>query len=131
LAALVSLWSVGCGGAPEGPERHPVTGTVKREGIAVDNGSIQFTPAGGGPAAMAMIKDGTYTFTEESGPVAGKQAVNIVHFPPRGEVPPGTPKKDADVLPETRFKKAMPQGGWNKEVEVGEGIRANRFQSGE
>lgn len=119
--AWVGLFSVllasGCGG-PEGPKRFAITGTVTREGQAVDNGNIQFTPTGGGPSTMSSITDGVYKFTAQSGPVAGKHSVQIIHFPPREEVPPGVPKKDANILPETRFEKPMPKNGWMKEVEV-------------
>jgi hypothetical protein len=70
---------------------------------------------------MSNILDGTYKFTALNGPVAGKQTVQIIHFPPREEVPPGTPKKDAKILKETRFKKPMPKNGWMKEAEVTDG----------
>lgn len=75
-------------------------------------------PTGGGPAAAAVITGGKYRFTKETGPVVGKQNVQIVHFPQREEVPPGTPKKDAKIIPDDRFKKAMPKGGWTEETEI-------------
>lgn len=120
LGIALTLILSGCGG-PQGPKRVAITGNVTREGQPVDNGNIQFTPTGGGPMAMSNIADGVYKFTAENGPVAGTHKVQIVHFPPREEVPPGTPKKDADILPETRFEKPMPKEGWIKEVEVTEG----------
>lgn len=116
----IGILMAGCGG-PQGPKRYAIEGTVTREDQPVDNGSIQFTPTAGGPSTMSAITDGTYKFTTQSGPTAGKHSVQIIHFPPREEVPPGTPKKDANILPETRFKKPMPTNGWKKEAEVVEG----------
>lgn len=111
------LLVAGCG-APSGPERIPIMGNVVREGELVDTGTIQFVPSGGGPAAQTAIKDGRYQFTKENGPVEGKQTVNIVQFALRAEAEPGTPKKDAEILPDTRFKKPMPPGGWMTETTV-------------
>ncbi|MDB5338811.1 MAG: hypothetical protein JWN70_4430 [Planctomycetaceae bacterium] len=118
IVILVLVAIAGCGGTTSGPEREAVSGTVTREGIPVDNGTILFKPTGGGPAASTSVKDGKYAFDKQNGPVAGRQQVEIVQFPLRAEVPPGTPKKDAPVLPETRFKKPMPASGWVQEAEI-------------
>jgi hypothetical protein len=111
LAGCVVL--SGCfGSGYEGPDREPISGAVTREGQPVDNGLITFTPKVSGPAAQIGITDGQYQFDEENGPVAGEYDVIVVHHPPRGPVPEGTPLKDADILPETRFKGRQPRGGW-------------------
>ncbi len=116
-AIICCAFASGCGG-PTGPARFPVSGNVVREGQPVDDGTIQFIPTGGGPAASTKIKDGLYQFTKENGPVEGGQNVVIYQTLPRAEVPPGTPKKDAEILPETRFKKSMPREGWKLETTV-------------
>ncbi len=116
--AVLFIAISGCGTDTTGPEREAVTGTVTREGIPIDNGSIMFKPTGGGAAASTAITDGKYEFNKENGPVAGVQKVEIVQFPRRGEGPPGTPKKELPILPETRFKGSMPPAGWVKDAEV-------------
>ena len=75
-------------------------------------GLIQFVPSAGGPATQTFIADGEYEFTDENGPVEGEQVVTITRTLQREEVPPGTPKKDADFIPETGFKTPMPTAGW-------------------
>jgi hypothetical protein len=108
----------GCGDREASVSREAVSGTVMREGILVDSGTILFKPTSGGTAASTSITDGSYRFDKKNGPVAGTQKVEIVQFALRGDVPPGTPKKDAPVLPETRFKKKMPAAGWVLDAEV-------------
>lgn len=108
----------GCGDGEASVSREAVFGTVMREGILVDSGTILFKPTNGGTAASTSITDGSYRFDKKNGPIAGAQKVEIVQFPLRGDVPPGTPKKDAPVLPETRFKKKMPAAGWVMDAEV-------------
>lgn len=111
----------GCGGAPEGPTRVPVTGTVKREGHLVDEGSIIFRSqaGGGGPdvSAAAEIKSGQYIFSEQDGPPPGKYKVEIVAFPRYDPTYVGK-RNEAPILPDDRFKNKMPVNGWVKEAEV-------------
>lgn len=120
VCALLGLSIAGCGGE-KGPKREAVSGKVTRETIPIDAGSITFTPTGGGPPAVGSIENGEYKFDASTGPVAGTHKVAIVHFPKREEVPPGTPKKDAAIIKDTRFKKATPLNGWEKPAEVKEG----------
>lgn len=116
--ALIALGAIaGCGGTP-GADREAVSGTVTREGIPIDTGTITFRPTGGGTAASTSITDGKYQFDKLNGPVTGTQKVEIVQFARRGEGPPGTPKKELPILPETRFKGTMPPNGWLKDAEV-------------
>lgn len=113
-----SLWLSGCGGGPKGPKRVAISGKVTREGQDVDRGNISFTPVDGGPGASVDIANGVYKFDESNGPLVGKSKVTILHFPPLGDAPPETPKKDIPVLPETRFKNKMPKNGFVKEAEI-------------
>jgi hypothetical protein len=123
---LLSILS-GCGGAPDGPERIRVSGTVKREGIPVDDGSIVFrsVAAAGGVdvSAATQITDGHYGFTDEDGPPAGKYKVEIVQRPLRDPNYVGK-KVDAPLLKDDRFKKPMPPNGWVKEADVTDGEEA-------
>jgi hypothetical protein len=111
----------GCTGAPEGPQRIRVSGTVKREGIPMDSGSIIFrsVAAAGGVdiSASSEITNGHYGFTDEDGPPVGKYKVEIVMRP---NYDPGYVgrKNEAPILPDNRFKKKMPPQGWTKEAEV-------------
>jgi hypothetical protein len=111
----------GCSGGPDGPERIRVSGTVKREGIPVDEGSIIFRSiAGSGGAdisAATQITNGHYGFTDEDGPPVGKYKVEIVMYPRRDPNYVGK-KVDAPILEDDRFKNKMPMNGWAKEAEV-------------
>ena len=119
-SALIGMMSLsGCGGGLAGPQREAFSGTVLREGIEIDTGSITFVPTGGGPAASASIEDGIYKFDKKSGPVAGTHKVEIAQFPQR-DFQPGVPKKEAAIIEDTRFKKKMPSGGWVREAVVEE-----------
>jgi hypothetical protein len=122
--ALVSLFatfaSLGCGGGPSGPKRYPISGTVKREGIPVDSGSIMFNPTDKGVAAAALIKDGKYRFTAKDGVPAGNYKVQIIQDPLRDPNFKGK-KNEAPLLEDTRFKGKMPPKGWVKEAKVSNG----------
>lgn len=119
--ALLLGMLAGCGGPPDGPQRIPVTGTVKREGHLVDAGSIIFRPqAGGGGvdvSAATEIKSGHYVFSEKDGPPPGKYKVEIVAFPRYDPSYVGK-RVDAPILADDRFKNKMPRNGWVKEADV-------------
>jgi predicted small lipoprotein YifL len=72
-AGVVTL--VGCG--ETGPERLPLSGTVTLDGQPVDDATIVLTPREQGKAAAALIVDGAFTFTPESGPTPGTHDVRI------------------------------------------------------
>lgn len=107
----------GCGSAPTGPQRYAISGTVTREGIPIDDGTITFTPAVSGPAVLGQIINGEYSFSEEDGVPAGKYAVVIIAKPLRDPNYVGK-KNDAPILVDERFKKEVPPGGWKQEAEV-------------
>ena len=84
---FVPLFFCGCG--TDGPNRIPLNGTVTTESISGGlNGTIALLPAAGtrGPAANGLIQDGTYSFSDEDGPVAGLHRVLIDVEPPRGKM---------------------------------------------
>ena len=118
LASVLALPSlVGCGAAPTGPERFSVNGTVTREGIPMDDGTIMFSPTVGGPAVMGQIVKGEYKFDEVDGVPNGKYNVVIVAKPLRDPTFVGR-KNEAPVLVDERFKKEAPSAGWKQEAEV-------------
>jgi len=121
FSLLVLVVVPGCSGGPDGPERIRVSGTIKREGIPIDEGSVIFrsVATGGGPdiSAATQITNGHYGFTDEDGPPVGKYKVEIVMYPLRDKSYVGK-KVDAPVLKDDRFKKPMPPSGWTKEAEV-------------
>lgn len=110
-AALCIPLASGCGG-PEGPKKYAISGTVTREGKPIAEGVITMAPTGEGPATQTTITDGQYEFSDENGPIEGDHTVTILRMLQREEVPPGTPKKDAEFIPETGFTSTMPDGGW-------------------
>ena len=115
---LVSVVSIGCfGSAPKGPVRMPISGTVDREGIPVDEGVISFTPLSGGPAANSVIKDGKYKFTAADGVPVGKYKVLIAATRKKDPNFVGR-KSDAPEIKDDRFKKPIPKNGWSREAEV-------------
>jgi hypothetical protein len=98
-----------------------VSGTVKREGIPVDEGNIVFRSqaASGGVdvSAATSITKGEYRFTDEDGPPVGKYKVEIVMYPLRDPNFVGK-KVDAPLLNDDRFKNKMPVNGWVKDADV-------------
>lgn len=80
LYAIAMLCFPGCGSSDTGPKRMEVSGTVKRGGVAVKAGGVRFLPTGdhNGPAANGAIEDGTYKFTTDDGPTAGRHRV-VIH----------------------------------------------------
>ncbi len=78
MLLLAGVWVTGCGSKP-GPARVPVAGTVSLDGEPVKAGCIRFIPtdATKGPAAVAIIKEGSYELGKTDGPVAGTLRVEI------------------------------------------------------
>ena len=68
----------GCGG-PGGPPRGAVEGKVTLDGVAIEQGSINFRPTGDtkGPAAGGAITKGRYRLSGAEGPVVGRNRVEI------------------------------------------------------
>lgn len=87
-------------------------------------GTIQFAPVGGGPAAQCPIIEGKYQFTDVNGPVQGEQVVKIARVLQK-DVPPGESPKNVDPTPETGFQSPMPPGGWILKTSVVEGQNAS------
>ncbi|MBP85821.1 MAG: hypothetical protein CMJ64_03750 [Planctomycetaceae bacterium] len=77
---------VGCGGSSE-LSRQAISGTVQIGGAEIKKGAISFLPAPGtsGPAANGTIKNGSYRFTDDSGPFPGLHKVVIDVDPPTQE----------------------------------------------
>lgn len=77
VTGLLAFFS-GCSDA-EGPERFPVSGSVKLDGNELASGVIRFIPTGGtqGPAASTAVQNGKYQFSDSDGPIAGAHRVEI------------------------------------------------------
>src|SRR5262245_49224594 len=69
---------LGCSSG-DGLERARVRGQVQVDGQPLEEGSINFFPAGAaeGPTAGGVISKGLYDIPKESGPVVGKNRVEI------------------------------------------------------
>lgn len=79
------ILSLGC--SPGGPERAAVSGTVKINGRPVSQGAINFFPTEGnkGPEAGTNIMDGQYKIDRATGPVLGKNRVELRGFENTGK----------------------------------------------
>jgi hypothetical protein len=84
LAIASSLIS-GCSKA--GPQKAEVSGSVSLNGVAIEEGSIQFIPVDGttGPGAGGVIKNGKYHISLENGVMVGKNRVELRAFGPSGK----------------------------------------------
>lgn len=65
----------GCGDS--GPERLPLSGTVRLDGEPVDDATIVLNPKTQGPAAVALITGGEFQFSKLDGPAVGSYDVRI------------------------------------------------------
>jgi hypothetical protein len=74
---LACLTGVGCN--RDSGSRIAVRGTVLVDAVRVARGSITFLPAPGttGPASSTSIRDGSYRFDRQNGPLPGKYEVTI------------------------------------------------------
>jgi hypothetical protein len=107
FAALgfLTIAVAGCGGS----SRASVEGTVTYDGTPVDTGGIVFVPESSGAdskKATAVIKDGKYAMTGDSGPVPGKYKVEITWNKSTGAK---GASKDPDMQnPKLDTKQALP-----------------------
>ena len=84
VAVILSLISSGCG-SKSGASTLPVSGTVKLDGVPLDQGVIQFEPQPPGTTVNAAtpIKDGKYQFAAGAGGLLpGTYRVSISSVPP-------------------------------------------------
>ncbi len=75
LTTMLMGLVTGCS-QPEGPLRVTASGNVSLDGVPLKHGLVRFIPAQG-PAAATQIKDGTFTFSDDSGPVPGDHRIEI------------------------------------------------------
>ena len=93
--ALVLLLTLGCG-APSGPVRYDLSGSVRYGGKPVPVGEVSLAPDGArgnqGPGSLVLIKNGRYRTERHKGIVGGAYLVRIVGFDgvPVGESTEGT-----------------------------------------
>lgn len=82
LATGVCLFALcfgaGCGRV-QGPQRVPIRGAILFNNQMLKAGRITFVPIEGskGPTAVATVTDGFYDFKSTTGPVVGKNKVQI------------------------------------------------------
>lgn len=76
--AMALLILPGCGSSNNSLGRLPISGMVviSKSSTPV-SGTISFLPKEKGPAATAQIRDGSYQFTQQNGPIAGVYRVLI------------------------------------------------------
>jgi hypothetical protein len=77
LFGCLTCLLMGCGGG--GPRRAAVDGQVSVDHVALENGTISFSPTDGnnGPTAGGSIKNGAYSIYGEKGPAVGWNLVTI------------------------------------------------------
>jgi hypothetical protein len=85
LIALLFTCLMGCGRSA-GLERVAVKGMISFNQQPLKSGRITFVPAEGtkGPSAVATIKEGAYQFDRLTGPVSGKNRIQIEALPEPG-----------------------------------------------
>jgi hypothetical protein len=77
LWVILAAAAAGCGG--DGLNRASVEGTVKVDGVLLEQGSLALIPMAGttGPSAGATIENGSYSIPADKGPVPGTYRVEI------------------------------------------------------
>lgn len=105
LTSLTLIGLAGCSRS-KGPPRVAVAGAILFDGQPVKAGRITFTPAEGnkGPSAVATVSDGFYQFDSRTGPVVGKNKVQIESLPDPGfelddEVAYAKAQKEKNAVP--------------------------------
>jgi hypothetical protein len=75
---IMAISCSGCG-ANQGPRRVAIEGRIRVDGLPLASGVIRFIPtsATGGPAAVAVVTNGAYSFAADDGPVVGTHRVEI------------------------------------------------------
>jgi hypothetical protein len=78
LFGCLTCLLMGCGGWGA-PRRATVDGQVSIDHVALENGTISFSPTDGnsGPTAGGSIKNGSYSIHGEKGPAVGWNLVTI------------------------------------------------------
>ena len=101
LSCLLAVMGTGCG-APSGPGRVNVYGTITMDGQPVPDGTISFIPAREtvGPTAGATITKGYYEINQ-NGPTVGKYRIEIKAVRKTGkQIPAGTPAPPGTMIDE-------------------------------
>jgi hypothetical protein len=116
LAAMLLLAS-GCGRG--GADRGAVSGTVKLDGKPVEQGSILFTPIEGarGTVAGGEIKNGRYELSSKTGPVVGRNRVDIRAMRKTGKMVPKAFAPPGEMVPE-QVEAIPPRFNLNSELKV-------------
>ncbi|MEZ6092337.1 MAG: hypothetical protein R3C05_30910 [Pirellulaceae bacterium] len=70
-AGMVLAASFGCGGANDGLQRIPISGTIMIDDQLLTDGALSLTPQASGPACGASVRDGKFDIPKDRGPVAG------------------------------------------------------------
>ena len=85
VACLLSAALAGC--SHSGPQRAAVSGSIAVDHQPLAEGSITFIPVEGtgGPSAGGIVRDGRYDLPATSGPVVGRQRVEIRGFRQTGK----------------------------------------------
>jgi hypothetical protein len=83
-SAVLCVAILGCGGAPKGPKRYAVSGTVRLDGKNAVAGQLSFAPDSSkgtqGPGALVDVKDGKFSIPEANGPVKGSYLIDGTIF---------------------------------------------------
>jgi hypothetical protein len=119
LLFSLAVMAAGCG---RGVHSMRVWGTVRHEGISVENGLVVFSPIDGtaGPATGAAITQGDYDIPARSGPRAnGVYRVEITSYGPP-QTDPSAPGAPAGIV---RDQVLPPQ--FNRETMLRARISAN------
>lgn len=87
------------------PERASISGQIKFKGEPVEDGMITFTPLSptAGPSTGAKISKGSFSISQESGPVVGSNRVEITAYQKTGnKIEAGTPNPPGTMVDELK-----------------------------
>jgi hypothetical protein len=96
----------GLAGCAGGEKRYGVSGVVKWQGRALDQGAITFLPEDPslGASGGAVIKDGRYRIAARSGLLPGRYKVMVTSADPSKAPDPDAPPGPSGPLPKDRVQ---------------------------
>lgn len=112
FASLLCAVLAGCGGASDGQDRQPFSGTVTVNGQPLKGGYLVFEPKEGQTTQSGgMIADGKFDVPERHGAIPGIYSVAIFSegMAPTTDAEPGTPEYEAAMSKAIAAQPVIPE----------------------